>query len=192
MNATSSIFSLSTCAEQFSRDPAWSRSLIINSIAITYRLMVFIVPNSLDSVPETIGKKLQSSTEASSVAFGLGTLLDLFQRRIGATNPIACFVDLVRRDCSRNSSGYHRPADFYRFPAFDRKFPVISEPIQGVIHGLGFNGANAAASHGVVKHPVAILPRPIVLLISNIVQHGSLPIFSFKRSAHYRPERARD
>jgi hypothetical protein len=56
--ATSSIFSLSTCAEQFSRDPTWSRSLIINSIATTYRLMFFIVPNSLDSAPETIAKEV--------------------------------------------------------------------------------------------------------------------------------------
>src|SRR6266496_366835 len=194
MNATSSIFSLSTSAEPFSRDPAWSQSLIVNSFAITYRLMFFIVPNSLYSAPETIAKKLRSFTETSSVAFGLGSLLDLFQAWLGATNPIPRVIDLVNahRDGSRNSSCYRLAFELHWLPAFDREFPVIPESIQGVIHGLGFHCAHATATHRVVKHAVAIPPRPIALPVSDIVQHGSVPIFPFEWSAHDRPEVTRN
>src|SRR5207244_5302198 len=64
----------------------------------------------------------------------------------------------------------------------------MPEFVESVIHGLAFSRANPAATHGVIKHPVAILPRSLVLVISYIVQHRSVPIFAFKRPAHNGPK----
>src|SRR5947209_8321104 len=57
---------------------------------------------------------------------------------------------------------------------------------------LDIRNHHAAATHRVVEHAVAILPWPVVLPVRDIVQHGGVPIFSFERSAHDRPEVARD
>ena len=68
---------------------------------------------------------------------------------------------------------------------------MMSEFEESIIHGFGFGWANATATHGVIEHPVAILPRAVVLAVGDIVQHRSVPIFAFKWSAHDRPEIAR-
>src|SRR6266481_3199600 len=65
---------------------------------------------------------------------------------------------------------------------------MMPELVESVIHGLAFGRANTAATHGVIKHPVAILPRPLVLAVRDIVEHRSVPIFAFKRPAHDRPK----
>src|SRR6266699_6888417 len=116
------------------------------------------------------------------MGFGIGSLLDLLQAWLGAANPIARIIDLVlvHRDRSRNCSCHHRPADLHGFRAFDREFPMMPETIEGVIYRLRFHHADTTATHRVVKHPVAILPWAIVLLISNVVQYGGIPIFSFE------------
>jgi hypothetical protein len=129
-----------------------------------------------------------------SVACSFGSLLDLFQTRFGPANPISCFIELVRVHWhgSRNGSCHRRSADLHCSCAFDRKFPVISESIQSVIDRLSLDTADATATHGVVEHAVAILPRPVLLPVCDIVQHGGIPIFSLERSAHDRPEITRD
>jgi hypothetical protein len=48
---------------------------------------------------------------------------------------------------------------------------MMPELEQSVIHGLGFGRANATATHGVIKHPVAILPWALVLTVGDVVQH---------------------
>src|SRR5215472_6486275 len=65
---------------------------------------------------------------------------------------------------------------------------MMPELKESVIHGLGLYRVHPAATHGVVKHPVAILPWPIVLFICDVVQHCSVSILTFERPAHDRPE----
>ena len=65
---------------------------------------------------------------------------------------------------------------------------MTPEFVESVIHGLGLGRANPAATHGVIKHPVAILPGPLALAVRAIVQDRSVPIFAFKRPAHDRPK----
>src|SRR6266699_1422530 len=113
-----------------------------------------------------------------SAAFGVGTLLDLLQAWLGSANPFACITELVliHRDRPRNffSPCDHRSLELHWFRAFDRELPMVPE------------------ARECVKHRVAILPRPIVLPIGNIVQHGCVPILSFERPTHDRPKRAGD
>src|SRR5205814_6020265 len=127
---------------------------------------------------------------------GIRSLLDLLHAWLGPANPIARIIELVLiyRDRPRNffPSCHHRPLELHWFRAFDREFPMMPETVERIKHRLRFHRTYATAAHCVVKHPVAILPWAIVLVISSIVQHRSVPIFSFKRPAHYRPERARD
>src|SRR6266567_1532970 len=127
-----------------------------------------------------------------SPRFGVSSLIDLVETWIGAANPIAGFVDFSRihRDGAWNllASCYHLTFKFHRFPAFDWKFPMVPESVERIIHGLGFDRAHTAATHRIVKHAVAILPRTVVLPVSDVVQHGSVPIFPFKWPAHDRPE----
>src|SRR5260370_34864613 len=70
------------------------------------------------------------------------------------------------------------------FRSFDRELPMMPETAERIKHRLRFHSAHPTAAHRVVKHPVAILPWAIVLLIGHVVQHGGVPIFPFKRSAH--------
>jgi hypothetical protein len=42
---------------------------------------------------------------------------------------------------------------------------MMPEFVESVIHGLGLGRANPAATHGVIKHPVTILPRGAVLAV---------------------------
>ena len=69
---------------------------------------------------------------------------------------------------------------------------MAPETVERVIHRPGFDRADAAATHRIIKHPVAIRPRPIVLFVGDVVEHGTVAIFSFEGSAHDRPERARN
>src|SRR4029077_7977583 len=144
--------------------------------------------NPSDSTPKTLAKKVRWSTKASSLPFGIGSLLDLLQAGLGAANPIARIIDLVliHRDRPRNffRSCHHLPAEFHGFRAFDRELPMMPETVERIKHRLGFHSAHSTAAHRVVKHSVAILPWAIVLLIGHVVQHGGVPIFPFKRSAH--------
>src|SRR5438552_2438248 len=132
----------------------------------------------------------------TSPRFGVGSLLDLIKSGIGAPNPFARLIDFSR--IHRNGAwDLLRPCDqppliLHGFRAFDWEFPMVSEPVERVIHRLGFNGAHAAAAHRVVKHAVAILPRAIALPVSDIVQDRGVPIFSFESPAHDRPEVAWD
>src|SRR2546423_1845841 len=79
----------------------------------------------------------------------------------------------------------------HRLRAFDRKFPMTPKPVERIKHGLCLSGADAAATHGVVEHAVAILPWSFVFSICDIMQYGSVPVFSFKRPAHDGPEVSR-
>src|SRR6266446_809119 len=125
-------------------------------------------------------------------ALGLRALLDLLQTGIRIADPVSGLVDLRR--IHRNSAGnffasrHERAFIFHRFRAFDRKLPMMPELEESVIHGLGFGSTNATATHGIIKHPVAILPRPLVLAVGDVVQHRSIPIFPFEWSTHDRPE----
>src|SRR6266699_1847360 len=125
---------------------------------------------------------------AESPRFGLSSLLDLLQAWLCATNPIARLIHviLVHRDRPRNflPSRNHPPLELHRFSAFDRELPMMPETVKCIKHRLRFHSTYATAAHRVVKHPIAVLPRALVLLIGNVVQNGSVPIFSFKWSAH--------
>src|SRR5437870_4474373 len=131
-----------------------------------------------------------------SPRFGVRSLLDLLETRIGVADPIACFVDLlwIYRNRSRNllPPCYQLTLILHRFAAFDRKFPMTPEFIERVIYGLRFSRADAAATHGVVEHAVTIPRWPVVLPVGDIVQQGAIPIFSCERAAHDGPEIARD
>ena len=131
-----------------------------------------------------------------SMRLSVRALFDLLETGVSVADPIACFVDLlwIYRDRSRNllPSCYQFTLILHRFAAFDWKLPVMPEFVERVIHRLGFAGADAAATHGVVEHAVAIPPWPVVFGVRDVVQHGRIPIFSFERSAHDRPEVPRD
>src|SRR6476660_3328988 len=137
-----------------------------------------------------------SSRKATSPSFGVRSLLDLLETGISVADPIARFVDLlwIYRDRSRNllPSCYQFTLILHGFAAFDRKLPVMSEFVERVIHGFRFSRADAAATHRVVEHAVTIPPWPVVFFVRDVVQHGSIPIFSFERAAHDGPEIARD
>ena len=139
---------------------------------------------------------LTSRAQSASPRFCVRSLLDLLKTRIGILNPIACFVDFSRIDWDRArnrlGSRHQLSVKLHRFRAFDWKFPVMPESVERVKHGLGFNGAHPAATHGVVEHAVAILPWPLLVPVRDIVQHGSISIFSFEWPAHERPEVARN
>src|SRR5205807_6379157 len=118
-----------------------------------------------DIVGQVIGK-------ASSPRFGIRSLLDLLETRIGVTDPIACFGDLlwIHRDGARDffTSRYEGALILHRFAAFDRKFPMTPEFIERVIHGLCFTDAHAAATHRVVEHAVTIPRWPVVFPVRDI------------------------
>src|SRR5262249_56711929 len=75
---------------------------------------------------------------ATSPRFGVGSLLDLFDTRFGALNPITRFVDLSRihgdRAWNRFGARDQLPFILHRFGAFDWKFPVMSKLVQRVKH----------------------------------------------------------
>ena len=112
-------------------------------------------------------------TRLASPRFRVRSLLDLFKARIGILNPIARLVNFSRIDWDRArdrlGSRYQLPFILHRFRAFDWKFPVVSELIECVKHGLSFSGAHPAATHGVVEHPVTILPRAVVFAVGDVV-----------------------
>jgi hypothetical protein len=115
---------------------------------------------------------------------------DLGQRRTCVFDPIARSGEillLVHRNCAR-----HRLLFEIRRRENARTFPMSPVTIQRVIHCLGFGRAHSTATHRVIKHPVALFPRSAFLLISDIVKNRSVAIFSVKRPAHERPERARN
>src|SRR5436305_8231407 len=120
------------------------------------------------------------------------SLLDFLETRNGILNPIARLIDFsgIHWNRARNRLGSRDqlPVKLDRFRTFDRKLPVMPESVERVKHGLCFSGAHPAAAHGVVEHAVAILPRPFLVPVRDIVQHGGVPISSFERSAHERPE----
>src|SRR5206468_12867048 len=124
--------------------------------------------------------------------FGLRALLDLFQTGISVADPISRLIDLrwIHWNRARNffASRHELAFIFHRFGAFDGKFPMMPEFVESVIHGLGLGRANPAATHGVIKHPVTILPGALVLAVRDIMQHRSIPISSFKGPAHDRPK----
>src|SRR6266568_6647358 len=119
--------------------------------------------------------------KAGSVCFGVGSLLDLLQAWLSPANPLARITQLVlvHRDRPRNffPSCDHCPLKLHWFRAFDREPPMVPETTECIKHGLRFDSAYAAATHCVVEHPVAILPRAIVLPIGNIMQHGAFRYF---------------
>src|SRR5207245_9733649 len=90
------------------------------------------------------------------------------------------------------ASRHQRALVLHWFAALYWKLPVMPEFVECVIDGLGFDCADAAATHGVIEHAVTIPRWPVVFFVRDVVQHGSVPIFSFERSAHDRPEISRD
>ena len=64
----------------------------------------------------------------------------------------------------------------------------MPEFVERVKHGLSFNSAHPAAPHGEVEHAVAILPGALLVPVRDIVQHRGIPVSSFERPAHDRPE----
>src|SRR5262249_354983 len=108
-------------------------------------------------------------------SFGLRSLFDLLEGRISVADPIMRFVNFGRIDWdrARNRLGSRDQLAFklYGFRALDWKFPVMREFVDGVKHGLGLDAVHPASTHRVVEHPVAILPWPVFLLVSGIVQH---------------------
>jgi hypothetical protein len=74
-------------------------------------------------------EKSSAVTEASLPRFGIGPLLDLVEARIGAANPIVCFVYLLwiywNRAWNLLPSGHQGAFVLRRFRAFDRKFRVM-------------------------------------------------------------------
>src|SRR3981081_330800 len=128
--------------------------------------------------------------------FGAGTLLDLLEARFGAANPVARFVDLSRIPRSRAWQFFRFGARelrwFHTFRLLDRERAVMPEAVERIKHGFGLERAHTAATHRVVKHPVAFLPQSNVLVVGNIMQNGRVAIFSFERSAHERPKRSWD
>src|SRR5438105_5197614 len=131
-----------------------------------------------------------------SRAFGVRSLLDLVGTRISVADPIACIVDLSRIHWNRAGNLFpsrHQTAlVLHWLGASDREFPMMPKSVERVKHGLRFSAAHTAATHGVVEHAIAILPRPVVFAVSDIMQYRSVPIFSLKRSAHNRPQIARN
>src|SRR4029079_4126340 len=127
-----------------------------------------------------------------SPRFCVRSLLDLLKTRIVILNPITCLVNFSRIDWdrARNRLGACNELSIklHWFRAFDWKFPVTPEFVERVKHGFRFNGTHSAAAHGVVEHAVAILPRPFLVPVRYIVQHGGVPISSFEGSSHDRPE----
>src|ERR1700724_992585 len=107
---------------------------------------------------------------------GLRPLLNLFESGIVTLDPIPRRVN-ISSTC-RLSMGilrfFHRLflrcqlRWFNLFGAFYRESPMMTKPIQGIIHRLGFHRAHAAATHGVVEHPVAVLRRPLFLVVGNV------------------------
>src|SRR4029077_15268081 len=127
---------------------------------------------------------------------GVRSLLNLVETRISVADPIAGIVDLSRVPWNRARNFFpsrHESAlVLHRFGAFDREFPMMPKSVERVKHGLRFSAAHTAATHGVVEHAIAILPRPIVFAVSDVMQYRSVPIFSLKRSAHDRPQITRN
>src|SRR2546423_4867131 len=151
-----------------------------------HRFIAHLVERRISRVKILLNSDTWSDRPGALPALGLGSLLDLLQTGIGVADPVPCLTDL--RWIHGNSAGnffasrHERAFIFHRFRAFDRKFPMMPELEESVIHGLGFGSANAATTHGIIKHPVAILPRALVLAIGHIMQHRSIPIFSFNWS----------
>jgi hypothetical protein len=125
-----------------------------------------------DAKPKDCHERLTSGCRHS---FGLRSLFDLLEGRISVDDPMTRFVNFGRINCDRaqNRLGSRDQLAFKLdgFRALDWKFPVMREFVDGVKHGLGFDGVHPAATHRVVEHPVAILPWPVFLLVSGVVQH---------------------
>ena len=108
-------------------------------------------------------------------SFGLRSLFDLLEGRISVADPITRFVNFgrINWDRARNRLGSRDQLAFKLdgFRALDWKFPVRREFVDDVKHGLGLDRVHPAATHCVVEHPVAVLPWPVFLLVSGVVQH---------------------
>src|SRR5262249_23287597 len=134
----------------------------------------------------------KSDTARALPRFGLRSLFDLFQAGISVADPIPRLIDLgwIHWNRAGNffASRYQAAFILHRFAALDGKLPMMPEFVESVVHGLSFGPANPATTHGVIKHPVTILPRSVVLVVRDVVQHRSIAIFAFKGSTHDRPE----
>src|SRR6266480_5695123 len=109
----------------------------------------------------------------ASLPFGVGSLLDLLETRIGVADPVARFGNLLRIHWNRARNFFasrHKSALVLNWlRASDWKFPVMPKFVERVKHRLGFHDANPAAPHRIVEHPVAILPWPLMVAVRNIM-----------------------
>src|SRR5207249_8509452 len=105
---------------------------------------------------------------------GVRSLLDLVETGISVADPIACIVDLLRIHWNRAGnffpSRHERTLILHWFGAFDREFPMMPKSVERVEHGLRFSAADPTATHGVVEHAIAILPRPVVFAVRDVMQ----------------------
>src|SRR4029079_13351845 len=99
------------------------------------------------------GGRGRFSRKDEYLVFGLR--FDLFEAGIVLPDPLFNGVDLrrIHRGCS----------SFFRL-LFE--FPMPPMAIKGVIDCLCFDRTNATATHGIVEHPIHLLPRSGLLLVS--------------------------
>ena len=117
---------------------------------------------------------------------------DLIQTRIVVFDPALNRIYFTGIDRGRALGRRCKIARLCFGRAADGMFPVMPVPIQRVIHCFRFNDADAAATKRIVKHAIDLLPRPRLLVVSDIVENRSGAIFSIKRPADERPKGARD
>src|SRR5438105_1906968 len=112
-----------------------------------------------------------------------GAGFDLCQRWADVFDPVArCgnVLLLIHGDSARRGLVLFRRWSWNEV----QPFPMPAMTIQSIIHGLGFGRAHSTATHRIVKHAIAFLPRPRLLVVSDIVKNRGVAIFSVKRPAH--------